>query len=67
MAHGEYVAGKANDTVIGYCVRCRAKRTVVAPQTVTLKTNRPAKRGYCSYCKENGKSTLIYVTVKKDS
>lgn len=66
MSHGEYVPGKATESVVGYCVKCRAKRVITAPQLLTLSTGRPAKRGHCSHCNENGLKTMIYVIVKKN-
>lgn len=33
-----------------YCLRCRARREVKDPETVTLKNGRPATRGKCSVC-----------------
>jgi len=33
-----------------YCFKCRARREIKNPQTVTLKNGRPAVRGTCSVC-----------------
>ncbi|MCS7097012.1 MAG: DUF5679 domain-containing protein [Candidatus Methanomethylicia archaeon] len=33
-----------------YCVKCKAKRTMVSTEQVTLKNGRPAVRGKCSVC-----------------
>ena len=38
-----------------YCFKCRAKREINNPQTVTLKNGRPATRGTCKIC-----STQLY-------
>lgn len=56
----EFVRGKATETAIGYCVKCRAKQAVSGPQRVTLKTGRDALRGPCPNC-----GTMVYVMVKK--
>lgn len=34
----------------GYCVKCRASRTMNAVEQVTLKNGRPAARGTCEKC-----------------
>lgn len=39
--------------VEAYCVKCRATRTMQAPQQVTLKNGRPASRGKCATCGTN--------------
>ena len=33
-----------------YCFKCRTKREIKNPQSVTLKNNRPATQGVCSLC-----------------
>lgn len=33
-----------------YCFKCRAKRDIKSPVSVTLKNGRPAVRGTCSVC-----------------
>lgn len=33
-----------------YCVKCKAKREMKAPQQVVLKNGRPATSGTCSTC-----------------
>jgi len=33
-----------------YCFKCRAKRDIKNPVSVTLKNERPAVRGTCSVC-----------------
>jgi len=33
-----------------YCFKCRAKRDIKNPVSVTLKNGRPAVRGTCSVC-----------------
>lgn len=33
-----------------YCFKCRAKRDIKNPVSVTLKNRRPAVRGTCSVC-----------------
>lgn len=38
-----------------YCFKCRTKREIKNPQSVTLKNDRPATRGVCSIC-----STKLY-------
>jgi len=39
--------------VIGYCVKCREKRTMKDPESVTLKNGKPATKGICSKCGTN--------------
>jgi len=36
--------------VEAYCVKCKAKRTMVDTKQVTLKNGRPAIRGKCPVC-----------------
>lgn len=33
-----------------YCFKCRAKKEIKNPETVTLKNGRPATRGVCPTC-----------------
>ncbi|HUV45915.1 MAG: DUF5679 domain-containing protein [Dehalococcoidia bacterium] len=33
-----------------YCFKCRAKRDIKNPTSVTLKNGKPAVRGTCSVC-----------------
>ena len=33
-----------------YCFKCRAKREIKNPKTVTLKNGKPATGGVCSVC-----------------
>ena len=33
-----------------YCLKCRAKREIKNPQSVTFKNGRPATRGTCPVC-----------------
>ena len=33
-----------------YCFKCRAKREIKNPQSVTLKNGKPAMRGVCPVC-----------------
>lgn len=34
-----------------YCVKCRAKRTIQRPQSITMKNGRPATQGTCPVCR----------------
>jgi len=36
---------------IGYCVKCRTKREIKNPKSVTMKNGRPATTGTCPTCK----------------
>lgn len=38
------------DDVIAYCVKCKAKQTMLNPQTVTMKNGREAAQGKCPVC-----------------
>lgn len=33
-----------------YCMKCRTKREIRNPQSITLKNKRPAIRGVCPVC-----------------
>jgi len=33
-----------------YCVKCKAKKTVVSPEQITMKNGKPAVTGNCSDC-----------------
>lgn len=35
---------------IGYCVKCKAKREIKDPKSVTIKHGRPAVTGTCPEC-----------------
>ena len=37
-------------TMQAYCFKCRAKREIKNPASVTLKNGRPAVKGTCSVC-----------------
>ncbi|HEX9845540.1 MAG TPA: DUF5679 domain-containing protein [Candidatus Nitrosotenuis sp.] len=41
--------------MIGYCVKCRAKREMAGTKAVTLKNGKPATKGTCPTC-----STAIF-------
>jgi len=34
----------------GYCVKCKAKKEIVDPQSITMKNGRPATQGTCPDC-----------------
>jgi hypothetical protein len=36
--------------VSGYCVKCRAKKEMKAPKTITMANKRPATQGTCPTC-----------------
>lgn len=33
-----------------YCVKCRAKKEIKSPTSITMKNGRPATRGTCPTC-----------------
>jgi RNase P subunit RPR2 len=33
-----------------YCMKCRTKREIQSPESVTLKNGRPATQGTCAVC-----------------
>jgi len=35
----------------GYCVKCRTKREIKNPKSITMKNGRPATKGTCPICK----------------
>jgi len=35
---------------IGYCVKCRTKREIKKPESITMKNGRPATKGTCPTC-----------------
>jgi len=39
-----------DDMMIGYCVKCRTKRTMNNSKSVTMKNGRPAQKGICDTC-----------------
>jgi hypothetical protein len=39
-----------SDTVIGYCVKCKAKSTMVDAEQVKMKNGRFAMKGKCEKC-----------------
>ncbi|MGQ0606195.1 MAG: DUF5679 domain-containing protein [Candidatus Nitrosotenuis sp.] len=41
--------------MIGYCVKCRAKREMSGSKPVTMKNGKPATKGTCPSC-----STAIF-------
>jgi len=34
----------------GYCVKCKAKREIKNPKSVTMKNGKPATKGICPVC-----------------
>lgn len=42
--------GKELARMEGYCLKCRTKREIKDPQSVTLKNGRPATQGTCPVC-----------------
>ena len=36
--------------VVGYCVKCKAKRPIQDAKTVTMANGRPAMKGTCPVC-----------------
>ena len=36
--------------MLGYCVKCRAKREIRNARAVTMKNGRPATQGVCPVC-----------------
>lgn len=36
--------------VMGYCVKCRAKREIKDAQSITMKNGKPATKGVCPVC-----------------
>jgi uncharacterized Zn-binding protein involved in type VI secretion len=35
---------------VGYCVKCKTKRTIINGEQVTMKNGRPAYKGQCAEC-----------------
>ncbi|MCB0076218.1 MAG: hypothetical protein KDD73_02270 [Anaerolineales bacterium] len=48
---------EAGETLMGYCVRCRAKRFLVRTEITTTRNGRPAVRGECAIC---GAGMLVF-------
>jgi len=46
---------------IGYCVKCKAKKTMVNEERVTMKSGHPAVKGKCPTC-----GTGMYKIVSKN-
>jgi cold shock CspA family protein len=38
------------ESIQAYCLKCRAKREMKDPKTITMKNGRPATQGVCSVC-----------------
>ena len=38
------------ESIQAYCLKCRAKREIKDPETITMKNGRPATQGLCSAC-----------------
>ena len=38
------------ESIQAYCLKCRAKREMKDPKTITMKNGRPATQGVCSAC-----------------
>ncbi len=34
-----------------YCVKCRSKKQMVSPRSITMKNGKPATQGVCPTCK----------------
>ena len=41
---------KGDNFMEAYCVKCKAKHTMVDPQPVVMKNGKPATTGTCSAC-----------------
>lgn len=39
-----------DETIIGYCVKCKEKREMKDVQKVEIKPGRPAAKGTCTVC-----------------
>lgn len=52
-----------NQTINGYCMRCKAKREMTNPEEVIMKNKRNAVKGKCSIC---GTNMFKILGVKKD-
>ena len=38
------------ESIQAYCLKCRSKREMKDPETITMKNGRPATQGLCSAC-----------------
>ncbi len=51
VQHQAVLRNKAEeDTMQGYCLKCREKREIKDVQAVTLKNGRAARQGTCAVC-----------------
>lgn len=41
---------KKKEPILGYCVKCRAKREMIDPKPYTMKNNKPASLSICQVC-----------------
>ncbi|MBN1971845.1 MAG: hypothetical protein JXR48_16945 [Candidatus Delongbacteria bacterium] len=48
--------------MMGYCVKCRAKKKFKDGEMVTMKNGRPAYKGHCETC-----GTVMFKILPKDS
>jgi cold shock CspA family protein len=39
------------ESMLAYCLKCRAKREIKDPKTITMKNGRPATQGTCPVCR----------------
>lgn len=50
MAKGKGGKAAAMAADEGYCVKCKARRTIAGAKTVKMANGRPALKGTCSKC-----------------
>ena len=43
-------ASTSTEKIIGYCVKCKEKRTIMGAKEVTLKNGRKMMKGKCEKC-----------------
>jgi cold shock CspA family protein len=41
---------ETGESIQAYCLKCRSKREMKDPETITMKNGRPATQGVCSAC-----------------
>jgi RNase P subunit RPR2 len=51
---------KKGGKMVGYCVKCRAKREISNEERTVMKNGRPAVKGTCPVC-----GTKMYRIIKK--
>ena len=50
VRNGLFSVEKGDRTMQAYCVKCRAKKEMKDPKSITMKNGKPATQGTCPSC-----------------